>query len=120
MPRTLAALLLTSAFISPALAASPDTILAANKAAMGNWNGKKTLKVEYTYSGQGLTGATSSLEDLQVGAFVDTYQIGPASGASGFDGAKAWEKEPSGTVTDQAGVHVIPLSILYAYQDPDL
>ena len=76
---------------------------------MGNWDGKKTLKVEYAYSGQGLTGTTSSLEDLQNGRFVDTYDIPPQSGASGFDGTKAWEKEPSGTVTDQAGGDVIPL-----------
>src|SRR5882724_2379504 len=120
MPRTLAALLLTSALVSPALAASPDAILAANKAATGNWNGKATLKVEYAYSGQGLTGVTSSLEDLQRGAFVDTYDIPPASGASGFDGAKAWEKETSGTVTDQAGGDVVPLAISEAYQDRNL
>src|SRR6185437_14079684 len=120
MPRTLAALLLTSALVSPALAASPDAILAANKAAMGNWDGKKTLKVEYGYSGQGLTGTTSSLEDLQNGRFVDTYDIPPQSGASGFDGAKAWEKEPSGTVTDQAGGDVIPLAITEVYLDRNL
>jgi len=120
MSRTLAALLLTSALVSPALAASPDAILAANKAAMGNWDGKKTLKVEYAYSGQGLTGTTSSLEDLQNGRFVDTYDIPPQHGASGFDGRKAWEKEPSGTVTDQAGGDVIPLAISEAYQDQNL
>ena len=108
------------ALITSALAASPADILAANKAAMGNWNGKTTLKVEYAYSGQGLTGTTSSLEDLQLGAFVDTYDIGPASGASGFDGAKAWEKETSGTVTDQAGGDVVPLAISEAYQDRNL
>ena len=120
MSRTLASLLLTSVFATSALAASPDAILAANKAAMGNWSGKRTLKVEYAYSGQGLTGATTSLEDLQVGAFVDTYRIGPASGASGFDGAKAWEKETSGTVTDQSGGDVVPLAISEAYQDRNL
>jgi hypothetical protein len=120
MHRTLAALLLTSAIVPPALGASPDAILAANRAAMGDWSGKKTLKVEYAYSGQGLTGATSSLQDLEIGAFVDTYQIGPASGASGFDGAKAWEREPSGTITDQAGGDVVPLAISEAYQDRNL
>ena len=43
-----------------ALAASPADILAANKAAMGGsaWDGKATLKLEYAYSGQGLTGTT--------------------------------------------------------------
>jgi hypothetical protein len=120
MSKTFAALLLSSTFISSAFAASPADILVANKAAMGNWNGKATLKVEYAYSGQGLTGTTSSLEDLQNGRYVDTYDIAPQSGASGFDGAKAWEKEPSGTVTDQAGGDVIPLAISEAYQDQNL
>ena len=120
MSKTFAALLLFSTFITSALAASPTDILAANKAAMGDWSGKKTLKVEYAYSGQGLTGTTSSLEDLQIGAFVDTYNIGPASGASGYDGAEAWERETSGTVTDQAGGDVVPLAITEAYQDRNL
>ena len=120
MSKTLATLLVSSALATSALAASPDDILAANKAAMGRWDNKATLKVEYAYSGQGLTGTTSSLEDLTRGAFVDTYDLPPASGASGFDGTKAWEKETSGTVTDQAGGDVVPLAISEAYQDRNL
>jgi len=120
MSRIFVALLLSSTVATSAFAASPADILAANKAAMGNWNGKATLKVEYAYSGQGLTGTTSSLEDLQHGAFVDTYDIQPQSGSSGFDGTKAWEKEPSGTVTDQAGGDVVPLAISEVYQDRNL
>jgi hypothetical protein len=109
--------------IAPAFAApSADEVLRANRAATGGdaWNGKVTLKVAYTYSGQGLTGTSSSLEDLQRGAFVDAYDIPPTAGASGYDGTKAWEKEPSGTVTDQAGGDVIPLAISEAYQDQNL
>ena len=75
MSKTFTAFLLSSTFATSALAASPADILAANKAAMGNWDGKATLKVEYAYSGQGLTGTTSSLEDLQNGGFVDIYDI---------------------------------------------
>ena len=120
MSKHFVAFLLSSTFATSALAASPVDILAANKAAMGNWNGKATLKVEFAYSGQGLTGTSSSLEDLQNGRFVDAYDIPPQSGASGFDGTKAWEKEPSGTVTDQAGGDVIPLAITEAYQDQNL
>jgi hypothetical protein len=60
------------------------------------------------------------LEDLQRGAFVDSYDIPPQAGSTGWDGVKAWEKEPSGTVTDQAGGDVIPLAITEAYQDRNL
>jgi hypothetical protein len=109
-------------FATPSLAATPDEILSANRAAMGGsaWDNKVTLKVEYSYSGQGLTGRTSSLEDLKHGAFVDSYDIPPTAGASGWDGAKAWEKEPSGTVTEQAGGDVVPLAVTEAYQDQNL
>jgi hypothetical protein len=107
---------------APALAATPAEILAANRAAMGGnaWDDKITLKLQYAYSGQGLTGTTSSLEDLKRGAFVDSYDIPPTSGANGWDGEKAWEKEESGTVTDQAGGDVIPLAVTEAYQDQNL
>ncbi|HUB85527.1 MAG TPA: hypothetical protein VL971_07515, partial [Rhizomicrobium sp.] len=120
MSKALASFLLASCIATPALAASADEILAANKAAMGTWDGKVTLKVDYAYSGQGLTGTNSSLEDLQRGAFVDSYDIPPTAGATGWDGTKAWEKDPSGTVTDQAGGDVVPLAITEAYQDRNL
>jgi hypothetical protein len=120
MIRKAAALLLFTTALSTPVLAAPGDILDDNKAAMGNWDGKATLKVEYAFSGQGMTGTNASLEDLQRGAFVDNYDIPPASGATGFDGTKAWEKDTSGTVTDQAGGDVIPLAITEAYQDQNL
>ena len=99
--------------------ATPADILSTNRAAMGGdaWNGKATLTLNYSYSGQGLSGTTSSVEDLVRGAFVDSYDIPPQKNAAGYDGTKAWEKEPSGTVTEQSGGDVIPLAITEAYQD---
>ncbi len=96
---------------------SPD-----NRAAMGGdaWNGKATLRLVYSFSGQGLTGATSTLEDLTRGAFIDSYDLPPLKGANGYDGHKAWERETSGTVTDQAGGDVIPLAITEAFLDRNL
>jgi hypothetical protein len=120
MSKTFTVLLLTTCLATPALGANTDGILAANKAAMGSWDGKVTLNVNYAYSGQGLTGTNASLEDLQRGAFVDSYDVPPTSGASGWDGTKAWEKDPSGTVTDQAGGDVVSLAITEAYQDQNL
>jgi hypothetical protein len=117
------ALLMSSVLMAPAFASPPPgDILAANRAATGGdaWNGKVTLTLEYSYSGQGLTGTNRSVEDLARGAFVDSYEIPPQKGATGYDGAKAWEMEPSGTVTDQAGGDVIPLAITETYQDRNL
>jgi hypothetical protein len=118
----LCALAMSVSYPTLALAAAPADILAANKAAMGGkaWDSKVTLKLEYDYSGQGLTGKTSSLQDLQRGAYVDVFDIPASSGAQGFDGTQVWERDTSGTVTDQAGGDVIPLAITEAYLDRNL
>ncbi|WP_266158093.1 aspartyl protease family protein [Dyella silvatica] len=99
-----------------------NAVLSANRAAMGGdaWNGKMTLDSHYRYVGQGLTGSTASLVDLQRGAFVDSYRIGPTTGANGYDGLRAWEKESSGTVTDQAGGDTLQLAINESYRDRNL
>jgi hypothetical protein len=96
----LAALLAT-----PVLAGPADTVLDANKAAMGGsaWDSKATLKTEYAFSGQGMTGKTWSIADVKTGMYVDGYAIGPASGGNGWDGTEAWVKDASGTVTAQGG-----------------
>lgn len=101
---------------------SPADILAANRAAMGGdaWAGKSALRIDYAYVGHGLTGKTESLEDLKTGHFFDSYDIGSISGASGFDGTNAWAKDPSGTVTLQAGGDQRQLAINEAYRDANL
>ncbi len=85
--------------------AAPADILAANQAAEGGpaWAGKATLKTAYAYSGQGLTGTTQSLSDLTNGRWVDSFAIGPVTGANGFDGRVAWSKDMSGTVKLEEG-----------------
>jgi Aspartyl protease/PDZ domain len=117
-------LFVATAFLAmPAQAAlSPTGILDANKAATGGkaWAKKAALDLRYDYSGQGLTGTNASLDDLRNGAFVDSYDIAPNKGANGYDGARAWEQEPSGTVTYQAGGDTVPLAITESYQDQNL
>ncbi|HEY2032886.1 MAG TPA: PDZ domain-containing protein [Rhizomicrobium sp.] len=102
----------TLAFAAP----SADEVLAANKAATGNWGGKLTMKTEYAYSGQGMTGKVVSLADLQNGDWVDNANIGPASDITGFDGTHAWEKDPSGTVTNQDGGDQRQLAVNESYR----
>ena len=106
MRTSYAAFALAFVTIAPAYGAStPAQILDANKVAAGGsaWDSKPTLKVDYAYSGQGMTGKVESLDDLQGGRWADNFAIGPATGANGFDGAHAWSKDPSGTVTVQDG-----------------
>jgi hypothetical protein len=122
-PFSPALLLATSLLALPAHAApSPAEILDANKIATGGdaWKSKKALDLHYSYVGQGLTGTMASLDDLTRGAFVDSFTIPPNTGANGYDGERAWEKEPSGTVTYQAGGDTVPLAITESYQDQNL
>jgi hypothetical protein len=118
-----ALLAFTASASSAAFAAStPADILAANKTAVaGNqWDSKATLKAEYAYAGQGLTGKVTSLTDLKNGRFVDSFTIGPMSGANAFDGAHGWAKEPSGTITAQDGADTLPYAFNEAYRRANL
>ena len=102
------------AFAAPTAA----EILNANHAATGGaaWDGRATLKTDYAYAGQGMTGKIESLTDLKTPRFVDSYQIGPMSGAMGFDGKHAWEKDPSGTVDIKAGGDTRQLAVNDGYR----
>jgi hypothetical protein len=103
-------------------AESVAEVLDANQLASGGewWVGKQTLELDYGYVGQGLTGTAHSVEDLGSGGFIDSYEVGPTSGALGFDGEHAWERETSGTVTRQAGGDVLALAINEDYRNRHL
>ena len=123
MRNLLTVLALSTAAAIPAMAyASPADTLAANHSAEGGtaWTGKATLQTTYAYSGQGLTGKSQSLSDLEDGRWVDSYEIGPASGADGFDGTDAWNKDPSGTVKLQQGGDARQLAVNEAYRDANM
>jgi hypothetical protein len=108
---------------APAFAApSTDDILAANKAATAGpvWDGKAAMKIEYAYSGQGLTGTTDSLQDLRSGHFVDSFDLGAVTGAAGFDGTHGWARDQSGTITSQDGGDALAAAADEAYRNANL
>jgi hypothetical protein len=107
-----------SVAVTPSFAASPADILAADKAASGGaaWDGKATLKAQYDYAGQGMTGKVTSLDDLSRGYWVDDVAVGPATQANGFDGAHAWQKDASGAVTNQDGGEQRQLAVNEGYR----
>jgi len=118
--RTSAAILAVLVAVSTSALAAPSIseILAANKTAMGGqaWDRKTTMVVDADYSGQGLTGTTHSVSDLKTGRSVAEYKVGPAAGASGFDGVTPWQKDSSGTITKQQGGDAVALAINDAYR----
>jgi hypothetical protein len=115
-----AALTLAALSCTAALAASPDEILAANRAASGSYAGKPAMRQEFDYAGQGLTGKASGVTDLVTGAFEQHYAIGPQTGANGYDGAHVWTKDDAGIVTLQEAADAIPLAVNSAYRNADL
>lgn len=108
---------------APALAApSAADILSANAKAAGQaaLNGKATIKTATAFQGMGMTGTTQSLTDLKTGHYVDSFHIGPATGANGFNGKNAWAKDSSGTVTLQQGGEQRELAVNEAYRRANL
>ena len=94
-------------------------VLAANSAASHSeaLAGKGTLEIAYAYDGEGMKGEVGSTMDVASGRFVDTADIGPLTGANGFDGTTAWMRDMSGAVTPEAGGDKRRLAINEAYRD---
>lgn len=104
----------TLAFAGP----SAGQILDAYKTAAGGgaWDGKVTMRSEFTLAGYGLTGMGHAVNDLKNGRSETDYMMGPAGGAEGFDGTTPWEKDLSGTVMLQQGGDAQVLAINDAYR----
>lgn len=79
----------------------PREILHRNKTASGGaaWDTVKTLHGKARVEVGGMAGTAESWEDVLAGHFVDTFEIGPITGAEGYDGTKKWSRDESGEVT---------------------
>jgi len=87
-----------AAFAAPPPAATQ--ILAQSKAASGGdaWNRVHTLRVGGEIETGGLSGTATELDDLRTGRSVSHFDLGPVSGAQGFDGTLGWSVSPGGEV----------------------
>ena len=100
-------ILLVGLFLFPCLAcaATPTVlnILAQSKAASGGeaWDQVHSIELEGKASAGGLTGPFEQFEDLNDGASLLRYTLGPYEAQSGFDGTVAWSQGPSGDVALQ-------------------
>jgi Aspartyl protease/PDZ domain len=81
-------------------ASDPKVLLAQAKEAAGGdaWNRVRALRFAGALETGGLKGRVESWTDLTRARFVDRYELGPASGANGFDGKTAWEQDSSAQV----------------------
>lgn len=125
MHKSFAALAVAVAFSGCALAQPPDAagqLLKAYKAAAGGsaWDTKETMVVDGDFNGLGLTGKVHEISDLKKGRAESDAHFGPASQAEGFDGTTPWQKDMSGTVTQQQGGDALQLAVNGAYRTADL
>lgn len=74
--------------------------LARFKQATGGaaWDSVHTLHSSATLTAGGLTGNVETFEDLPTGRSMATFELGPTSGSTGFDGASQWSRDQSGSV----------------------
>ena len=73
-------------------------ILAKSKQASGGkaWDSIRTTYSKAKIATSGLTGEGESWQDNLTGKYKETYQLGPTSGADGFDGKQVWSQDSSG------------------------
>jgi hypothetical protein len=112
---------LTLVLPSAALAApSVESVLAANRAAVGKMPAEGTLEIEYTLDASGLSAPATHIGDLATGAFVDRYDAGVISGGNGYDGRVPWQTDVSGVSTDQEEGDRVPVAVNEAYRNANL
>jgi len=91
---------LTSAGAGAAGDPEPRALLAKAREAAGGeaWSRVRTLRATMAFETGGLRGRVDSWTDLVRGRYADRYELGPATGAEGFDGKTGWEQDASGQV----------------------
>ncbi len=106
---------------SAALAApTAQSVLAANRAAVGRMPAKGSLELDYMLDASGLTGPATHIHDLASGAFVERYETAVISGGNGYDGRTPWQTDVSGVSTDQEEGDRIPVAVNEAYRNANL
>ncbi len=82
-----------------------DAVLAASRAAMGldALARVRTIHQRGTVEIVGVAGSGETWSDVRDGRYAQFSEAGPLSGAQGWDGAHAWNRDGSGIVWDDGG-----------------
>jgi Aspartyl protease/PDZ domain len=83
----------------------PQAILARVKRATGGaaWDRITSIHSAVALETGGLKGTAEGLEDVLTGRSVSHYQLGPMTGAGGFDGKTVWSQDASKQVRIEEG-----------------
>jgi len=119
--QVLAALLaaLVSCLSAAAAPQCAQEILAKAKQATGGdaWEAIHSTYSKGNLTTSGLTGQGESWEDNLTGRYVEKYQLGPSSGAEGFDGKLVWSQDSSGEPRSEGGENARQGAIDEAYRN---
>ena len=97
---------------------NPRTILERAKQASGGsaWDGLRSRHDVATIGTAGLEGTVESWDDMLTGRGLSSYSLGPASGASGFDGTIHWSQDQSGQAIREQGADEVLGGVDDAYR----
>lgn len=112
--------LAVSASGQPAPSQLVDSVLAANREAVGALPSRGSLKLDYRMEASGLTGRAMRTQDLASGAFAETYDLRVISSGRGYDGRIPWQTDVSGASTNQEEGDRIPVAVNEAYRNANL
>jgi hypothetical protein len=121
MTMTLIHFALSGVLMIPLVALAAPTaqeILAKAKKASGGeaWNSIRTRHTEGRLSTAGLTGKGESWDDLLTGRNLNRYELGPSTGAQGFDGRVVWSQDTSKQVREEGAADAREAAINQAYR----
>lgn len=109
------------ALAAPALAQSPDPVhlLAEAKAATGGsaWDSLLSQHSRVNISAGELRGKAERWASITTGRSLLRYEIGPLTGAQGFDGLAIWSQDTSGRTHIEGDAEARELAANAAYRD---
>lgn len=105
LARILLAAVFAALLAAPTFARDVKLVLAQTKAAAGGAavDRLKSIRITYRLRQSGLDGTGTTLTDVVGGRVVTRFQLGPITGAEGFDGSRAWMQDQAGIVTMPEG-----------------
>ncbi|MFI4902263.1 MAG: PDZ domain-containing protein [Burkholderiales bacterium] len=97
----------------------PMAILGAAKAATGGsaWNDLRYQHSRVTLATGGLSGTVERWSEFLTGRSYLRYELGPTSGAAGFDGTAGWTQDAHGDARRESGGAARELAVNAAYRD---
>jgi Aspartyl protease/PDZ domain len=91
--------------------------VAATAAGEDHWTHLSIVKIKATLSTSNLHGSLETLFDAERGHYRNTQELGPASGADGFDGKVVWQQDDAGQTTLQGSEDSVRGAVNSAYQN---